>query len=118
AAISGQQPHSVPHVQRQRVNDLESTLIPVRFLDLLDAAELAARRRERGVSREAASYVVLSERIYVRLELIAQLVVAMPKPDEAQNLQKQRSQRGHGSSPSKRSIIATVCCHVSASTAS
>src|SRR5206468_18906 len=69
----------------------------IRFFHLVDAAELAPRRRARVIARQSAPHVLVGEQIEMRLNLVVQLRIAPTPP----------KQSGHSSNEDLHRLILT-----------
>lgn len=115
-SMSSECPETVPHVLRDCLDERNPAPIAIGLLHRLDAAKLAPRRELGLLIRQAATGVIVGERIEMRLHLLIEPGIDLPTHEESTDAGAQHAH--HDFSSSSRDIIATVRDHRSTSTES
>jgi hypothetical protein len=89
-------PDRVAEILEQRVEEGQAALIPVRFLRLRDAAEVAQCRLFGVGARQAAPLMLVDEQIEMCAHLFVELVVAASRAEESRESRREHAHQGHG----------------------
>ncbi len=118
AAVAHQRAPREADVLPQRVDPGQHARVAERLPCLRDAAEFAARGEPRLGVRQAAPAVLVGEQLEVRLQLLAQLVLATPAAQRPEQPGEQHAQARHDSGSRRRLTIDTVRAQSCASASS
>ena len=108
-----QRPHRVSHILGECVDERNAPAITIGFLHWLGAAEITARSAASLLRCRAAAFVIRSEELQVRPDLLVEPIVRSSTPE----CRGDTVQYGAHYDPfsSRRDIIATVRDHTSVS---
>ncbi len=118
AAVAHQRAPGEAEILPQRVDAGQHARVVERLTCLRDAAELAPRGEPRLGVRQAASAVLVGQQLEVRLQFLAQLVLATPTGQRTDEACEQHAQARHDSGSKRRLTISTVRAHSCASASS
>lgn len=117
-ALAPQRPPREPDVLSQRIDARQDARVAEDLTCLREAAEFPPRGEPRLDVREAAPAVFVGQEFEVRLQLLAQLVLAASAGQRGDHTGEQDAQAGHDSGSRRRLTIDTVRAQSCASASS
>ena len=102
ARVSREHPQAEADVLEESLHEGQAALVAVRFLHLLAAAEVAARREAGLLERQPAADVLLGQQLQVALQLLVELGIEGRLAEQAAQAGGEGAERGHVTLPRRR----------------